>query len=403
MPDRTVGFPVFDADNHMYETPAAFTKFLPPEYSNVIKYVQVDGRTKIAVKGQISDYIPNPTFSKVAPPGAYEIEFQLKNPSSKTKAADLKLTQPPRYIDAIPAFFEPAPRLQLMDELGLDYAMMWPTLASLLEERMADDPVATHVVVHALNQWMHETWSFDYEGRIFATPVITLPILDRALSELDWVLERGARAILIRPAPVPGTDGRRRSFALPEFDPFWARVQEADIVVGMHASDDGSQRYINEWEGGRGNEFRPFSGGASAFRNIITAGHRGVHDVVASIIGHGLATRFPGLNIVPIENGSAWVRPLVEVLSRLYERTPKAFEEDPVVALKRNIFVHPFHEEDPLGLVDLMGADRVVFGSDYPHPEGLYDPLSFVEQLSPLSHDQQAKIMGGNMARLMKV
>jgi hypothetical protein len=82
---RKLDFPVFDADNHMYETTDAFTKYLPPGYSGLVKYVQVDGRTKIALKNKISDYIPNPTFSKVAPPGAQELEFKLKNPSSRTK------------------------------------------------------------------------------------------------------------------------------------------------------------------------------------------------------------------------------------------------------------------------------------------------------------------------------
>jgi predicted TIM-barrel fold metal-dependent hydrolase len=403
MPTRQLGFPVFDADNHMYETTEALTKYLPPEYKDVIQYVQVNGRTKVALKGQISNYIPNPTFNKVAPPGALEIQFKLKNPSSMTSAEDLKLEAPPRYIEAPRAYFEPQPRLELMDELGLDRAMMWPTLASLIEERMADDPKATHAVVHALNQWMHETWSFNYEDRIFATPVITLPIVDRALDELAWVLERGAKAILVRPAPVPDIDGRRRSFALEEFDPFWEAVQEADIVVGMHASDDGSQRFLNEWEGLRDGEFQPFAGGRSAFASIISADHRGIHDVVASIVGHGLASRFPRLKIVPVENGSAWVRPLIRVLERLYERTPQIFMEDPVVALKRCVYVHPFHEEDPLGLVDLVGVDNVVFGSDYPHPEGMYDPISFVDQLGPLSPEDTAKVMGGNMSRLMKV
>ena len=121
----------------------------------------------------------------------------------------------------------------MMDEQGIDRAMMWPTLASLLEERLTDDPIATHVVVHALNQWMHEQWTFNFENRIFPTPVITLPIVDKAIEELEWVVERGAKAILIRPAPVPDFNGRRRSFALPEFDPFWKKVvQEADVVVG---------------------------------------------------------------------------------------------------------------------------------------------------------------------------
>ena len=206
----------------------------------------------------------------------------------------------------------------MMDEQGIDRAMMWPTLASLLEERLTDDPVATHVVVHALNQWMHEQWTFNFENRIFPTPVITLPIVDKAIEELEWVVERGAKAILVRPAPVPDFNGRRRSFALPEFDPFWKKVVEADVVVGMHASDSGFQRYVNEWEGHDG-EFLPFNTKLSAFYHLLHADNRMISDVVTSIIGHGLATRFPKLRIMPVENGSAWVRPLVDKFQKVYD------------------------------------------------------------------------------------
>ena len=76
---------------------------------------------------------------------------------------------------------------------------------------------------------------------------------------------------------------------------------------------------------------------------------------------------------------------------------------DPVEVLKRNVFVHPFHEDDPVGLVEAIGADNVLFGSDYPHPEGMSDPLSFVDELEGLSHENTAKVMGGNLARLMNV
>ena len=249
---------------------------------------------------------------------------------------------------------------------------------------------------------MHEQWTFNFENRIFPTPVITLPIVDQAIEELEWVVERGAKAILVRPAPVPDFGGRRRSFALPEFDPFWEKVVEADVVVGMHASDSGFQRYVNEWEGETG-EFLPFNKKLSAFYHLLHADNRMISDVVTSIIGHGLATRFPDLRIMPVENGSAWVRPLVDKFQKVYARVPKAFDEDPMEAFKRCIYVHPFHEEDPIGLVKLIGADNVLFGSDFPHPEGMYDPIGFVDQLEGLAEDDKAKVMGGNLNRIMKV
>ena len=158
------------------------------------------------------------------------------------------------------------------------------------------------MVIHALNQWMHEEWTFNFEDRIFPMPVITLPIVEQAIEELEWVVDRGAKIILVRPAPVPGFRGPR-SFALPEFDPFWKLVEEADVVVGMHASDSGYQSYINEWEGVRGSEFLPFKGGSASRRSSVRPpGHHGHH---RSAIGHGMCTRFPGLKIAPVENGTA--------------------------------------------------------------------------------------------------
>ncbi len=106
---------------------------------------------------------------------------------------------------------------------------------------------------------------------------------------------------------------------------------------------------------------------------------------------------------MPVENGSAWVRPLVENLKSVYAAKPQVFDEDPLVAFKRSIVVHPFHEESPVDLVRVVGADSVVFGSDYPHPEGLFDPVTWVDELEGLPAADQAAIMGGNLARLMGV
>ncbi|HLN07002.1 MAG TPA: amidohydrolase family protein [Acidimicrobiales bacterium] len=393
MPPRSLGFPVFDADNHLYETRDALTRYLPDEHKGVIDYVEMQGRTKIVVRGQISNYIPNPTFEVVAAPGAQEEYFKHGNPEGKSPRQIMG-----RGIQAIPAYREPAPRLELLDELGIARAMVYPTLASLVEERMRDDPDLIHVVIHAFNRWLHEQWSFNYEGRLFATPVVSLPIVERALEELEWVLERGARAVLVRPAPVPGLRGPR-SFALTEFDPFWARVQESGIFVVLHASDSGYTRYVNEWEGNKG-EYLAFQ--PSPF-SLVSMGHRPIEDTVASMCCHGLLSRFADLKFAIVENGSSWVPTLFQSLDDVYSKMPQEFAEHPVEAFKRNCYLHPFHEENPLKLIGELGSDHVMFGSDYPHPEGMSDPLSYVDELDGLPGEDKAKIMGGNIARLVGI
>jgi len=392
MSQPMLDIPVFDADNHLYETKEAFTKFLPDRYRGVIDYVDVRGRTKIVVKGHISDYIPNPTFDVVARPGAMEEYFRVGNPDGKDRR---QIFGEP--IRAIPAFREPAARIELMDQQGIDRALMFPTLASLLEERLRDDPEAIHVVIHSLNEWMHETWTYDYEGRIFPTPVITLPIVDKAIEELEWVLERGARVVLIRPAPVPGFRGSR-SFGLPEFDPFWEKVVEADVLVAMHSSDSGYERYANDWMG-NDSEMLPFK--PEAFRMLQQ--WRPIEDSVAAMVCHGALSRFPQLKVAVIENGSSWVRPLLENMADVYKKMPQDFAEDPVEVIKRNIYISPFWEEDLGALAQLVGVEHVLFGSDFPHPEGLAEPASYLDELQGLPEEDVAKIMGGNLARLTNV
>jgi predicted TIM-barrel fold metal-dependent hydrolase len=384
---------VFDSDNHLYETKDALTRHLPAKYKGAVDYVEVHGRTKIVVRGTISEYIPNPTFDVVARPGALEDYFRNGNPEGKSYRE--VVGNPMR---SIPAFRAPAPRLELMDELGVDRTLMFPTLASLLEERMRDDPELIHAAVHALNEWLYEEWTFNYEGRIFATPIITLPIVDKALQELEWVLERGAKTVLVRPAPVPGYRGSR-SFGFPEFDPFWQAVVDADILVSMHASDSGYARYQGDWLGPQ--EMLPFQHDPFKY---LTMGHRPVEDAMAALVCHGVLTRFPELRVASIENGAEWVVPFLARLADTYRKMPHSFDEDPVAAFKRNVYVAPFHEDDITVLIDALGADHLLFGSDYPHPEGLAEPCSYIDHLpADLPDDAVNGIMGANLARIMRV
>jgi predicted TIM-barrel fold metal-dependent hydrolase len=386
-------FPVFDADNHLYETKESFTRHLPDRYKGAVDYVELHGRTKIMIRGTVSEYIPNPTFEVVARPGAQEEYFRNGNPEGKSYREIIG--EPMR---ALPGFQAPAPRIELMDELGVDRALMFPTLASLLEERLRDEPELTHAVIHALNEWMYEEWSFNYEGRIFPTPVITLPIVEKAIEELQWVIERGAKTVLIRPAPVPGYRGSR-SFGYPEFDPFWQAVVDADILVSMHSSDSGYSRYQSDWTGP--SEMLPFR--LDAFR-MMSMGKRAVEDTMSAFCCHGVFARFPDLRVANIESGGDWVAPFVDHLAHIHRQMPHAFDGDPVEQFKSNVWISPFHEDDLSRLIETVGVDHVLFGSDYPHPEGLAEPTSYVEHLPPdLADEDVQKIMGGNLAHIMKV
>jgi len=390
-----LGFPVFDADNHMYETRDALTKYLPENRRTAIDFVDVHGRTKIMVNGQVSNYIPNPTFDRVGRPGAQERYFKVGNPEGKSYREIIG-----GGIDCLPAFREAGARLELMNEQGIDYAMMYPTLASLVEERMKDDPDLSADAIHALNQWMIEAWPYTFENRIFSTPVIATGLVDRAIRELDFVVEHGAKAILIRPAPAWGYRGPR-SFALPEFDPFWEKVEESGVLVVLHAADSGYARYANEWEGAQG-EALAF-GEPNLFSAVVAGDYRAIRDAATAMICHGALARFPKLRIALVENGGGWVPHFLELLDHGYEKMPHRYPEAPSVTFKRHFWMHPFHEEDPRELVRLLGADHVVFGSDFPHIEGLADPLSWEEELRGLPTEEIRQIMGGNMMQLLGI
>ena len=235
-----LGFPVYDADNHLYETRDALTQHLDKKYRRQVQYVEVNGRTKLAVCGKISDYIPNPTFDLVARPGAYA-RFAATGAKAKTMREMGRAEGPMKCIDE---FRDPDKRLALMDEQGLHATLVWGTLVSAIEERMKHDADLMSGVLRAFNRWLYETWGFARRDRLFPVPMLSLMDVDEAVAELEWCLERDCRIVGIRPAPVPGYRASA-SPAMPEFDPFWARVNEAGITVGMHASDSGYDEYAS--------------------------------------------------------------------------------------------------------------------------------------------------------------
>ena len=191
-----------------------------------------------------------------------------------------------------------------------------------------------------------------------------MPIVDKAIEELEWVVERGARVGADPTGAGPGLP-RLTSFGLPEFDPFWEKVVEHDVLVAMHSSDSGYESYANDWLGSD-EEMLPFQ--PQAFRMLQA--WRPIEDSVAALVVHGALTRFPQLKVAVIENGSSWVAPLLDNMADVYKKMPQDFPEDPVEVVKRNIYISPFWEEDLGALAELIGEEHVLFGSDYPASRG---------------------------------
>jgi predicted TIM-barrel fold metal-dependent hydrolase len=385
-----LGFRPFDADNHYYEATDAFTRHVESSMrSRCMQWAEVGGRQRLLVGGKVNRFIPNPTFDPVSKPGALDLYFR-----GKVAGADLRSMF--GELDPIsPAYRDRDARLALMDDQGLDGAFFFPTLAVGMEESLRHDVPALLAAFRAFNRWLEEDWGFAYRGRIFAAPYVTLADPDWAVAELEWALERGVRVVVMRTSPVPRAGGGTRSPGDPIFDPYWARVADADVLVAFHSGDAGYGRYVDDWE--PGGDFRAFN--FSPMRTIT--GDRAPFDMFAVLTCHGVLSRHPRLKLASIEAGSDWVAPLLKKLKKAYAQQPQAFATDPVEQLREHLWVAPFYEDDIRALADAIGVDHVLFGSDYPHAEGLADPSAFVDDLAGFDDAEVRTIMRDNARSLI--
>jgi predicted TIM-barrel fold metal-dependent hydrolase len=128
---------------------------------------------------------------------------------------------------------------------------------------------------------------------------------------------------------------------------------------------------------------------------------RAIHDTMASMIVHGVFTRHPGLRAASIENGSDWVHLLIKRLRKQANQTPHMFREDPLDTIREHVWITPYYEEDIRHLADTIGVQRVLFGSDWPHGEGLAEPVQFAKELPGFDEDEVRRIMRTNCLELL--
>jgi predicted TIM-barrel fold metal-dependent hydrolase len=130
---------------------------------------------------------------------------------------------------------------------------------------------------------------------------------------------------------------------------------------------------------------------------------RAIYDFLASLVFDRLFVRFPNLRVASVENGSEFLPDLFRKLRSTGRKLPGFFPEDPVETFRRHIWINPFWEDDVAEIVDLMGADRVIFGSDWPHIEALPEPLDYVVELKAFDDDTQRLILRDNALALTEL
>jgi predicted TIM-barrel fold metal-dependent hydrolase len=383
-------FRAFDADHHFYEAEDAFTRHIEREFrQRAVQWVVVGGKRRILAGGKLDHFIPNPTFDPVAQPGCLDEYFRGRNPEGKDIRGLFGQLEPIR-----PEYRDRDAKLASLDRQHLEGCFLFPTLGVGIEESLKGDPAACAAAFRAFNRWLDEDWGFAHAGRIFGAPYFTLVDVDDAVRQLDWALARGARLICMRAAPVPHPSGSK-SPAHAIFDPFWARVNEAGISVAYHSGDSGYFKFADEW--GVGGAFKAFE--YDPLRASLSASP--VSDTLAALACHGLFTRFPRLRIATIESGSDWMAPLLKKLKKAYGQMPFAFPRDPAEQIRRHVSVSPYYEDDLEALRDEIGAERVLFGSDWPHAEGLAVPTDFIHDLKGYDADEVRLVMRDNALRLL--
>ncbi len=380
----------FDCDNHYYEAEDAFTRHIPRRMQGrCVQWVEMNGKRRHLVAGKLNHALGNPTFNPISKPGVLR-EYYRGNPEGKT-FGELIRSQleplPPEYMDR-------DARVAKVEEQGLEGVWLFPTAGVLYEQPMCNDIEALCVLTEGFNRWLEEDWGLTYKNRLFSAPYITLADLGWACHELEWALERDARVVVMRPSPVCTADGWF-SPCDERFDPFWSRVNEAGITVVAHVASSG---YTSNGYGGNATIDALGGGRKPSVAALIP--ERAIYDFLLTFAFDRMFERFPNLRIASVENGSGFLRDLFVKLEQSSRRMPWYYKKDPAELFRSHVWINPFWEDKIPDVIEQMGVGQVIYGSDWPHMEGMEQPRDILEELDGVSPSDQVKILYENTAAL---
>ena len=382
---------LFDCDTHCYEPRDAFTRYLPKGFEDrtIAPVRNAQGQEVILAGTRVAVFNSEQGlgFEMAYRPGS------LKEMLKQMASGDPNETYQPEPIR--PEYLERAPRLELMARQGIDKCVLFPAGMALAAEHYVDDTEALYVNLRSFNRWYNEAWGFNHENKIYATGLLSLRDLDLAVAETEKLIEDGVRVALIPTGPAYG-----RSPGEPYFDPVWSRLAEAGVTIAFHIQP---YWYFDAISPAWGHDPNPASWHMSAWQWNNVYGERPIEDTLSALIFDNLFGRHPNLMVIVAEHGAEWAPHFVRHMdkSRGMGRNGPwkggKLTERPSEIFRRHIRVAPYPEDDIPWIVENLGqSDSIVMGSDFPHAEGLADPVDFAKLLDPLSDEVKAKILSKN-------
>jgi predicted TIM-barrel fold metal-dependent hydrolase len=384
--DDRPDYSLFDCDHHYYETRDSFTRYMDPKYADqAVRPVRQANGEEIVMVGDkpLTFLLGHDLYDTAGAPGSLKEKLiAMKKGGGDMEYGGIPIRPEWRNRDL---------RLNLMDEQNVEGCLMFPNVAVCVEHFMQTDE-QLFANLRAFNRWMDEDWGYAYKDRIYAPPMLSLRNLDMAIAELDQVLRDGARCIALKAGPAYG-----RNPADPYFDPFWAKVNEANVSVAFHLGEVGYNEISSAaW----GEPQNPPNFEMSAFQWAFNSCDRPIMETLSAFIYANFFARFPNIQLISVEHGCEWVPYLLKRIDKMRGMGRGGpwlggqLKERPSALFKRHVKVTPFFEDDtPKVISEIGSSDCIVLGSDWPHPEGLKEPDHFFDSIAPLSTEVQRNIM----------
>jgi predicted TIM-barrel fold metal-dependent hydrolase len=285
-------------------------------------------------------------------------------------------------------------RLASLDGFGLDAAVMFPNYGLLWEQRLASDREAQRANARAYNRFMAGV-CVGGKGRLHGVAHLMLHDPAWAVEEIERVRAEGVRLAMIAPAPVDG-----KPLSHPDFDPVWAAFSHTGVAPVFHVSEFESPLHP-AWREGEQED------GEQLFDSIFLYLAPAV--ALANLILNGVLERFPDLRIGVIELTASWVPSFllhIDGASDFYaQRHGEPFRklaDRPSEYFLRQVRVAALPYEMPNRLVPKVGDETFMIGSDWPHAEGVANPMAAAERaVAGLAGPARENILGANAAWLL--